>query len=384
MKRALALILTIMLMLSLCACQEILDEQEKAPVPSSSVSVSYTTTSGTLTRNEDTETVFNSEISTPIVTLKNRKAGDKINAILNELLIAYNEGADAIKSAALAGFDSIDASAPYEYNCSVSVARGDTSVLSLIYDIYTYSGGDHGYTTRTARCFDTQNGTELKLEDITQDIDTLSEFLYGYILNLAAGEKYTFDGESIFFEDFTAVIPELIAGDNWYFANDGLVVYADPYSIASFVQGRIDFVIPYSMLTGLVYEKYLPDEYEGENGMILAQIGTSEDSELKTVGTASVDPDGDNILLSAEETVYEVTVSTTSGKEVFYRNYLTTKQAIEINAVIPDEGFDLSVSYKLADGTVISRGITRGDDTYSVMLVEIPLTEDSVEQAAGI
>ena len=376
MKKALALILAIMLMLSLCACQDILDEQEKAPVPSSSVSVNYDIATGNLTRSEGSETVFNTEIATPIVTLKNHKASDKINAKLNELLTAYNEGSDAIKSAALAQFDSIDAAAPYEYNCSVSVARGDTSVLSLIYDIYTYSGGDHGYTTRTARCFDTQTGNQLLLEDITDDIDTLNEFLYGYILNLAAGEKYTFDGESIFFEDFTAIIPELIAGDNWYFADDGLVVYADPYSIASFVQGRIDFVIPYSMLTGLVDEKYLPDEYEGENGMILAEFGKSEDSELKTVASASIDPDGEGILLSAEETVYEVTVSTVSGREVFYRNYLTTRQAVELTAIIPDEGYDLTVSYKLADGTVISRGISAGEEG-SVMLVEIP-----VEQSA--
>ncbi len=384
MKRALALILIIMLTMSLCACQEILDEQEKAPVPSSSVSVSYDIVSGNLTRNEGSETVFNTEIATPIVTLKNHKASDRINAQLNELLAAYSEGSDAIKSTALAQFDSIDATAPYEYNCSVSVARGDTSVLNLIYDIYTYSGGDHGYTTRTARCFDTQTGEQLKLEDITDDIDTLNEFLYGYILNLAAGEKYTFDGESIFFEDFTAVIPELIAGDNWYFGNEGLVVYADPYSIASFVQGRIDFVIPYSMLTGLVHEKYLPDEYEGENGMILAEIGESEDSELKTVASAIVDPDGESILLSAAETVYEVTVSTVSGKEVFYRNYLTTRQAVELNTIIPDEGYDLTVSYKLADGTVISRGISRGEDEGSLMLVEIPDTETPIDQSADI
>lgn len=371
MKRALALILAIMLMLSLCACHDILDEQEKAPVPSSSVSVNYDILSGNLTRNEGKEIVFNYEIATPVVTLKSGKASDKINDRLNEFLSAYNEGADAIKSTALAEFDSIDETAPYEYNCSVSVARGDTSVLSLIYDIYTYSGGDHGFTTRTARCFDTQTGKELALEDITGDIETLNEFLYGYILNLAAGEKYTFDGESIFFSDFTAVIPELIAGDNWYFAKDGLVVYADPYSIAPFVQGRIDFVIPYDVLNGLIDEKYIPEAYEGESGMILAEVGEDEESELKIVGTATVDPDGSDILLSAEETVYDVTVRTASGSEVFYRNYLTTKQAVDIKAIIPDDAPNLTVSYTLADGTVISRGILHGDDTNSVMLIEV-------------
>ena len=370
MKKAIALILALMLMFSLCACDYTHDEQEKAPVPSSAVSVSYDTVTGSLESSEDGSPIFTSEIVTPIVTLKSSKVSDKINNHLNELLAAYNEGAEAIKSAALAQ-DSFDSESPYEYNCSVLIARGDTSVLSLIYDIYTYSGGTHGYTARTARCFDTHTGSELKLEDITDDLDTLKEFLYGYILNLAASEKYTFDGESIFFEDFTAAIPGLIDGDNWYFAKDGLVVYADPYSIASFVQGRIDFVIPYDVLTGLIYDKYVPEAYEGESGMILAELGNAEDSHFKIVGTASTDADGYSVLLSAEETVYEVRVHTVDGKEVFYRNYLTTGEAIELDTIIPDSSPKLILSYKLADGTIITRGIFHGDDKGSIMLVEV-------------
>lgn len=369
MKKALALILACMLMFSLCACQYSLDEQEKAPVPSSAVSVSYDTASGNLC-GEDGEVIFSYEIATPVVTLKSNKANERIAARLNELQSAYSEGAGAIKSTALAQMDEISAEAPYEYKCSVSVARGDTAVLSLIYDIYTYSGGDHGYTSRTARCFDTQTGNELALEDISSDVETLKEFLYGYILNLAAGEKYTFEGESIFFEDFNAVLPELIDSDNWYFANEGLVVFADPFSIASVVQGRIDFVIPYDVLSGLVDKKFIPAELEGENGMVLAEEG-GDDSALKIVGNAIVDPEGNTVLLSAEDTVYRVTVSTVSGAEVFYRNYLTTGQAVELQTVIPEDAPNLILNYTLSDGTVISRGIFHGDGNNSIVLVEV-------------
>lgn len=357
-------------MFSLCACQYTHDEQEKAPVPSSAVGVSYDTASGSLS-NEAGDVIFTSEIATPIVTLKSNKANDIITARLNELQSAYNEGADAIKSAALAQMDNISADAPYEYKCSVSVARGDTAVLSLIYDIYTYSGGENGYTSRTARCFDTQSGVELTLDDISSDVETLKEFLYGYILNLAAGEKYTFEGKSIFFEDFNAVLPELIDGDNWYFANDGLVVFADPYSIASVVQGRIDFVIPYDVLNGLIDEKYVPAELEGESGMILAEAGSGEDTALKVVGSAVAQSDGSPVLLSAEDTVYRVTVSTVQGNEIFYRNYLTTGQAVELQAVIPEDAPNLILSYTLSDGTLITRGIFHGDTENSIMLVEV-------------
>lgn len=370
MKKALAMILAGMLMFSLCACQYTHDEQEKAPVPSSAVSVSYDTQSGELS-GEDDEVMCIYEISTPVVTLKSDKASEKISARLNEFQSAYREGADAIRSAALAQMDETSSDAPYEYNCSVSVARGDTAVLSLIYDIYTYSGGTHGYTSRTARCFDIQSGDELTLEDITEDVETLKEFLYGYVLNLAAGEKYTFEGESIFFEDFNAALTELIDGDNWYFANDGLVIFADPYSIASFVQGRIDFVVPYDVLSGLINDKYIPAELEGENGMILAEAGSKDDTPLKVVGSVELEENGSSILLSAEDTVYRVTVSTADGKEVFYRNYLTTGQAIQLLSVIPEDAPSLILNYTLSDGTVITRGIFRGDGENSIMLVEI-------------
>lgn len=370
MKKAISMVLACMMILSLCACQYTTDEQEKAPVPSSAVSVSYDTAAATL-NGENGELIFSSEIATPIVTLKSKKASENISVRLNELHSAYSEGADAIKSTALAQMDSISSEAPYEYKCSVSVARGDTAVLSLLYDVYTYSGGDHGYTSRTARCFDTLTGSELSLEDISSDVETLKQFLYGYILNLAAGEKYTFEGESIFFDDFTTILPELINGDNWYFANDGLVIYADPFSIASVVQGRIDFVVPYNVLSGLIDEKYLPAELEGENGMVLAEEGSGEDSSLKLVGNAVVDPDGKPVLLSAEDIVYRVTVSTVSGTEVFYRNYLTTGQAVELLTVIPEDAPRLILSYTLSDGTVITRGIFHGDGNSSIMLVEV-------------
>lgn len=369
MKRALAVILTAMLMLSLSACQYAGDEQEKAPAPTSYVSVSYDTARGSFYGHND-ELIFLSEIVTPVVKLKSSRASEKISARLNEFQSAYGEGADAIKSSALAQMDEIDPEAPFEYRCSVSVERGDAEVLSLAYDIYTYSGGENGYTSRTARNFDTQSGSELTLGDITPDADTLEEFLYGYILKLAAGEKYSFEGESIFFEDFSAVLPELIAGNSWYFSNDGLVIYADPYSIASVVQGRIDFVIPYEVLDGLIDEKYIPEAFEGENGMILAEAGSAEDSSLKLVGSAVAEPDGSPILLSAQDTVYRVRVFSPGG-EVFYRNYLTTGQAIEIQTLIPEDAPNLILSYTLADGTVITRGIFHGDAENSIMLVDV-------------
>ena len=370
MKKALAMILACMMMFSLCACQYTHDEQEKAPVPSAAVSVSYDTQSGELT-GEDDGLIFSTEITTPVVKLKSDKVSEKISARLSEVQSTYLEGADAIKSAALAQMDETISDAPYEYNCSVSVARGDTAVLSLLYDIYTYSGGTHGYTSRTARCFDIQTGDELTLEDITEDAQTLKEFLYGYVLNLAAGDKYTFEGESIFFEDFNAALTELIDGDNWYFANEGLVIFADPYSIASFVQGRIDFVVPYDVLSGLINDKYMPAELEGENGMILAEAGSKDDTSLKVVGSAELEENGSSILLSAEDTVYRVTVSTADGKEVFYRNYLTTGQAIQLLTIIPEDAPNLILNYTLSDGTVITRGIFHGDGENSIMLVEI-------------
>lgn len=126
--------------------------------------------------------------------------------------------------------------------------------------------------------------------------------------------------------------------------------YANPYDIAPYSRGVLTFEIPYSALAEFIDESFMPVEYEGDNGMLLADDGDKLDrSSLNILGTVTVDEDGQSVVLSAEETVYNVKIYT-SGRMLWQRNYLTTGEGVEVKSFIPDAQPNIAVSYELADG----------------------------------
>ena len=151
--------------------------------------------------------------------------------------------------------------------------------------------------------------------------------------------------------------------------------YANPYDIAPYSRGVLTFEIPYSALAEFIDESFMPVEYEGDNGMLLADDGDKLDrSSLNILGTVTVDEDGQSVVLSAEETVYNVKIYT-SGRMLWQRNYLTTGEGVEVKSFIPDAQPNIAVSYELADGTEIVRGIFQSGNDGSILLVDL---QDSI------
>lgn len=193
-----------------------------------------------------------------------------------------------------------------------------------------------------------------------------------YVIGLAAGDQYKENGQSIFFEDFEAAIGGLIdAGSNWYLNDEGLVVYANPYDIAPYSCGVLMFEIPYSALEEFIDAGFMPVEYEGENGLVLADDGDKLDRDsINILDTVTVDAEGQSIVLSAEETVYNVRIYTES-RTLWQRNYLTTGEGVEVKSYIPDTQANIAVRYQLADGTEVIRGISQSGSDGSIILVDL-------------
>ncbi len=114
-----------------------------------------------------------------------------------------------------------------------------------------------------------------------------------------------------------------------------------------------------------------PVDYEGENGMILADNGFTVDRDsLKILDTVTVDAEGQSVVLSAEETVYNVRVYTES-RTLWQRNYLTSGEGVEVISYIPDVMPNIAVRYELADGTEVVRGIYQSGKDGSILLVDL-------------
>lgn len=373
MKKTISMLLCCAMLGTLCACQHGGDYEKRTYVPQFDMTVSYGFEDEEL-KSDDGTTYYRQSLGTATVSSKDERAAERINSSLAELYVKF--GADAEYTQRVAEDQTDGEQIALSYYCAPSVTRCDTRVLSAVFDVSQDIGGIHADSTRTSRSYNADNGSLLTLADIAKNEEQLKTFIKNYVIGLAAGDDYKEGGVSILFDDFESTINDLVdAGANWYFSDGGLVFYANPYDIAPYSRGVLLFEIPYSALEEFIDEGFVPAEYEGENGMLLADDGDKLDrSSLNILGTVTVDEDGQSVVLSAEETVYNVKIYT-SGRMLWQRNYLTTGEGVEVKSFIPDAQPSIAVSYELADGTEIVRGIFQSGKDGSILLVDL---QDSI------
>lgn len=369
MKKTISMLLCCAMLGTLCACQHGGDYEKRTYVPQFDMTVSYGFEDEEL-KSDDGTTYYRQSLGTATVSSKDERAAERINSSLAELYVKF--GADAEYTRRVAEDQPDGEQIALSYYCAPSVTRCDTRVLSAVFDVSQDIGGIHADSTRTSRSYNADNGSLLTLADIAKNEEQLKTFIKNYVIGLAAGDDYKEGGVSILFDDFESTINDLVdAGANWYFSDGGLVFYANPYDIAPYSRGVLLFEIPYSALEEFIDEGFMPVEYEGENGMLLADDGDKLDrSSLNILGTVTVDEDGQSVVLSAEETVYNVKIYT-SGRMLWQRNYLTTGEGVEVKSFIPDAQPSIAVSYELADGTEIVRGIFQSGKDGSILLVDL-------------
>lgn len=373
MKKTISMLLCCAMLGTLCACQHGGDYEKRTYVPQFDMTVSYGFEDEEL-KSDDGTTYYRQSLGTATVRSKDERAAERINSSLAELYVRF--GADVEYTRRVAEDQTDGEQIALSYYCAPSVTRCDTRVLSAVFDVSQDIGGIHADSTRTSRSYNADNGSLLTLADIAKNEEQLKTFIKNYVIGLAAGDDYKEGGVSILFDDFESTINDLVdAGANWYFSDGGLVFYANPYDIAPYSRGVLLFEIPYSALEEFIDEGFMPVEYEGENGMLLADDGDKLDrSSLNILGTVTVDEDGQSVVLSAEETVYNVKIYT-SGRMLWQRNYLTTGEGVEVKSFIPDAQPSIAVSYELADGTEIVRGIFQSGKDGSILLVDL---QDSI------
>lgn len=135
------------------------------------------------------------------------------------------------------------------------MTRGDSRVVSVVYDDTAGVGGVHPSTWLLGRSFDARTGERLALSGLAEDPD-------GFLA--ACGEKLleiSRDGDHadyMYFDDYEETLPRLLEGDAWYFDDRGIVIVADPYDIAPYAYGQIDFLLPYDWLAQWIGAEYLP------------------------------------------------------------------------------------------------------------------------------
>ena len=131
----------------------------------------------------------------------------------------------------------------YELMQVFTVTYNKLPIISLYRDVYTYTGGAHGLTERTANTWEMDESALLELSDL---------FVEGYDYNAviletikAEAKKRQESGEVEYFDDYMELIDEYYDEKNFYLKDEGIVIFYPLYSIAPYYVGIQEFLIPY-------------------------------------------------------------------------------------------------------------------------------------------
>lgn len=206
-----------------------------------------------------------------------------------------------------AGSESQDNEDFYGYSLyqTVTTARADEAVVSLLDDTWQYIGGEHGTFYREGINFDSGSGKRLSMEDIFSDYENFKEDAKERIV-YELREKY---GEELF-EDYITTVEELWAEDSepeWYLDASGIVVVLQEYSVGPYSIGSPEIHLPYAEFKPYIKEAYLPGSAEGvavfsENQEVFLTLpGSAEEVSMMLVSELQEDVMYNSLWLGQNE-----------------------------------------------------------------------------------
>lgn len=229
----------------------------------------------------------------------NEDASNKINEALTGFVGTFTEATEANRASYESNTSGMGSDIPeFSMKHSVSVSRGDETVLSFRIRDYAYLGTEE-QETLIAHNYDVQTGDELKLENVFSDVEGLKNLCTEYILISTTSSE-----DVIFNEGFTDKIPELVKDGNWYFDNEGLVVISNKGELAD---TSYEFSIPYSDIEKFINEEFIPAEYgDNQPGGITAVF--ADDANVDDYVFVGDTGETKDVIISAKGSIYNVGV----------------------------------------------------------------------------
>ncbi len=270
---------------------------------------------------------------------------------------------------------------PLEFTSSrsASVRRSDSRILSLVYETQVYTGGAHGTYHDRAYVFNTQTGERLTFSalcDSPEKLDKLKAYVLEKMFNQAIEENSGVD-LSLFQEEGSLWVKlnALIREGSWTLDESGLVVFSDVYELGSYAAGIIRFRFSYDELSEYIDAKWLPTPREGDGSFSVAYVSDLPEASAKILARVAVDPNGTELCLTADGTVYDVTiVSVEYVSDGFYEtsqhwacSYLHNC-AVQLATVLPEGMPNVMIRYTSADGSAHKLLVTQSGEDGSLIL----------------
>ncbi|WP_171017319.1 DUF3298 and DUF4163 domain-containing protein [Maribacter sp. ACAM166] len=187
--------------------------------------------------------------------LNKTKLGETINIALKEEIIAWlnfdeESNAQSIEGAIesfIKDYEDLNAkfpeeSMPWEATINGTITFENKDVLTIKLKSYLFTGGAHGYNTVRFLNFDKVNSTEMDYPELfksKEDFITFTERIFRKQENIPA--EAAINSTGFMFETENFYLPENIG-----YTNKGLLLFYEPYEIASYGDGPIILTIPFT------------------------------------------------------------------------------------------------------------------------------------------
>lgn len=336
-----------------------------AEIPEGRLLVSIHSETGEVYSADGQQAILYYDCQTPVVSGTNAQP---INAVLRQLYEDFMTGAGGEGNpVSVRDYEELarrDSSwrmqegmevVPFGLSREVSVARGDESVVSFLFDEYYYTGGAHGTAVRKGISF-RSDGSQLHFSDLSSDPEGLKRFCVEQMVAQSRSAEYA---QYSFHYDYQLVLPNLVRDGNWYLSDEGLVIAANPYDIAPYAFGRIEFTVDYEQLASLVYDWLLPEPYEAE-GTLWGALGTESDGEPVMVVDNGTNGQGQPIRFTADGPVHNVRLQRVQYNEhtggfdplglLWYATSLQSGEMLRLLTYMPETMPNLKISYQGKNG----------------------------------
>ncbi|MDG1571655.1 DUF3298 domain-containing protein [Robiginitalea sp. M366] len=128
------------------------------------------------------------------------------------------------------------------------------ALLTLSLDGYVFTGGAHGLSHRILLNFDKGRAEELDAEDLLLDPAGFRELAESaFRATYGIGAEAPINSTGFMFEGDRFHLPE-----NFGFLPEGVLLYYNPYEVASFADGPLEVLIPFDQAIPYLTEAYRP------------------------------------------------------------------------------------------------------------------------------
>ncbi|SFC48565.1 DUF3298 and DUF4163 domain-containing protein [Clostridium uliginosum] len=184
------------------------------------------------------------------INLLNQKINEDITPLINQIKTISKEDFDM--------YGQEHPTFPYEINSDYKITNNSNSLLSLYRDFYSYTGGAHGNTLRSAYTIDKEKEELLYLNDLFAKGYDYKTIINGEISkqisitpeNYSEGGKEfkgISDKQNFYIEEVTPIKEENVNKKDNLTKEYNLVIYFQQYEIAPYCFGIPEFKIPLNL-----------------------------------------------------------------------------------------------------------------------------------------